>query len=527
MLLPELIDRRAMVSPDKIYGFLPKSHQLEDGFSPFTYSRLAKAVNAMALWLDQVLDKTNNDWTQTVPYIGASDVRYILLLQACIKSGRSFMIPLTFNSTDGLVKLLGDCTTVLTCEGQHHHWKGAKARIPSLRIVEVPTVDFFVHESPVTDYPCRHTFQDSIGAVALKAQSSGTTGTPKVLGSTISQIQSGRGGDGRDNLAISQLFGEGCYVPSLLPMSWVAGLMFAASASLKQGNIPILLPSTAPQPMTPEYVLQVMQLAPRGARNCLLWIPSGLKQLVKIPGGLENMKHYDCIGYVGAPLDHTTGDLIAKYTRVQSFMGDTNVGPTPLVLNDPADWKIHRISPHMGHFFEKYTDDLYELCIQRQPGDHRVCFRGNPTIEVYHTRDLWKRVEGRPDYWETAGRMDDFVKLSSMTKFSAIVFEQKLESHPGVVRALVAGDARSRPFAIVELSSQDDDQSSRKVVAEALEIANRGVFKEVQLCADLVLVADAARPIRRTDKGSTERRSTIAIYAQEIEEAYKNAGLAE
>lgn len=48
MLMPELIDQRASVTPDRTFAFLPKGQQLEDGFFPLTYGALANAVNAMA-----------------------------------------------------------------------------------------------------------------------------------------------------------------------------------------------------------------------------------------------------------------------------------------------------------------------------------------------------------------------------------------------------------------------------------------------------------------------------------------------
>lgn len=528
MLLPEIIDHRATASPKRIFGYSPKSNHLEDGFVPLTYSGLAKAVNAMALWLDEELGTVHEYWTQTVPYIGASDIRYILLLHACIKSGRCFMTPLTFNSTDGLVKLLGTCKTVLTCQGHHHHWKGVKEKISDLAMIELPSVEAFVHNDSVADYPCGPRYAESIGVAAYKVQSSGTTGMPKMIDIILKEIHNGYDTDGVE-LCWHELFGKGCHVPSLLPMSWMAGLWFTACSSLTMGLLPILLPAAAPQPMTPEYVVKVMQLAPKGEKNGLIWIPSGLRQLVKDPTSLEGLKRYDSVGYTGAPLDHDTGDLIAKYTRVQSLVGDTSLGLCPLILSDPADWKIHRISPHLGHFFEHYTEDLYELCVRRQPDDSRVCFTREPTLKVFRTRDLWRKVKGRPGFWETAGRMDDFVKLSSMTKFNAIVVEQRLESHPGVVRALVAGDARSRPFAIVELDAAyvHDEKSSREALVEAIEIANKDVFQEIQLDADLVIIADAARSIKRTDKGSTDRRGTIIMYAQEIDEGYRKIGLAE
>lgn len=534
LLLPALIDHYATASPDRVFAFLPKGPQLEDGFFPLTYSALAKAVDATAWWLDQEFKATSDGTTQTFPYIGANDFRYVLLFHACLKSGRCFMTPLTFNTTEGLVKLLGDCTTVFTSENNHHHWTGAKTHVPDLRIIEVPPMEALIHDAPVPKYPCTRKYTECIDTVAYKIQSSGTTGSPRVIELVMEQlhwaVQTAKHNDKfgeNEKLALPSLYQGDCYVPSVLPLSWAAGLTFIAAAPLGFGNIPIMLPSTAPQPTTAEYVSQVNLLAPRGKKNGLAWIPSGLRQLVELPGGLDGMKHYDWVVYAGAPLDHTTGDKIASVTRVQSNMGDTSLGVHPLLLNDPSDWKIHRMSPHAGHFFEHFTDEFYELCVRRQARDCRSAFRSDPAMEVYHTRDLWRKVEGRPGFWETAGRKDDFVKLSSMTKFNAIELEHRLESHPGISRALVAGDGKTRPFAIVELGDGVSRSKRRpdEVVTEALAIANAKVWGEVQLREDLVVVADAARPIRRTDKGSTDRRNTIAMYSEQIDELYRQAGL--
>lgn len=485
-------------------------------------------------WLDDEVGIPTDGLTQTIPYIGANDFRYVLLLHACLKTGRCFMTPLTFNTTDALVRLITGCETVLTCEGHEQAWQGAKAKIPGLQVIKLPPVEFFLQGDLVPKYPCTRKYAECVNDVAYKIQSSGTTGSPKLIEFVtervhfpLHDVKYNEKADENEKLALPVLYGDDCYIPSLMPLSWGAGLLFTAAAPLGFGSIPIMLPSTAPQPITADYVQRVIKLAPKGKKNGLVWIPSGLRQLVNLPGGMEGLAQFDWVVYAGAPLDNVTGDKIASVTRVQSNMGDTNLGAHPMLLNDPSDWKIHRLSSHEGHFFEHFTDDLYEMCVQRLPNDTRSCFRSEPTLQVYHTRDLWKKVEGRPGFWETAGRKDDFVKLSSMTKFNAIELEHRLESHASVSRALVAGDGRPRPFAIVELSDGTAQQTQKEAVAEALAIANDKIWGEVQLLADLVIVADAARPIKRTDKGSTNRRNTIAMYSDQIDELYKKAGLSQ
>ena len=279
--------------------------------------------------------------------------------------------------------------------------------------------------------------------------------------------------------------------------------------------------------MIPEYVSEVAKYVPRGKKNGIVFVPDVLRETAnRFP---DSLKHYDWVGYAGAPLDHTTGDKVSQWARVQSLMGATETGIYPFLLNDPADWKIHRFHPTLHSFyFEHFADDLHELCIKRQPQDPRPCFLMDPHCEVYHSKDLWRPVAGREGFWSTAGRVDDFVKLSTMTKFNAIEIEQILDRNPDIEKSLVAGDARMTPFAIVQLANASHLDLSREGqldrIASALGEANRVITSEARLARDLILLTDQERPIKRTGKGTVDRRNTISMYQGQIDEMYEKAG---
>lgn len=331
-------------------------------------------------------------------------------------------------------------------------------------------------------------------------------------------------------LAIHELY-EDCYAPNLLPMSWGAGLFLTAIRPLYvEGMVPIMVP--AARTLTAAYVDEMNRLVPRGKKNGIVLVPDLLRQLVRNAEYQEGLKRYDWIAYAGAPLDHPTGDLLAALVpRLQSFIGSTDTGIYPLLLNHPADWKIHRLHPDLdGYFLEHFSEDLYELCVRRQPHDPRYAFAGHPEVEVYHTKDLWRKVPGRESYFSSAGRVDDFVKLSSMTKFNAITIEQLIERNVDVGKCLVGGDDRPRPFAIVEPAAHitaDSDVKVKDTVAflwPAFEVANEHLLPEARMTKELTLVADPLRPIKRTAKGTVDRRSTIKLYEAEIEAIYEKAG---
>lgn len=328
-------------------------------------------------------------------------------------------------------------------------------------------------------------------------------------------------------------------MPNFLPLSWAAGMAQALIWPLFCNTVVIMLPQDMPTPVTPEYVHRISNFLLQeldGKKKGIVLTPNTIRDLSRSPSLLQALSTYSWLGYAGAPLDQPTGDLISKYTRVQSLNGSTDIGVYPLLLNDPADWNVHRLHPNMhGFYFQHFVDDLYEMCARRIKDEYRHCFVSEYGAareqSVFHTRDLWRAVKGRPDFFETAGRVDDFVKLSSMTKFNAITIEQILDRHPDIQASVVAGDGRPKPFVIIEPSislrqsaAAGDEQIERAKILNtiwpAFEDANRTLYAEAQLVRELVLITDAETPIPRTAKGTVKRREALATNEAVVEALY-------
>ncbi|TKA35556.1 hypothetical protein B0A54_13143 [Friedmanniomyces endolithicus] len=213
---------------------------------------------------------------------------------------------------------------------------------------------------------------------------------------------------------------------------------------------------SVPRPLTADYVKAIAKYGPRGQRNGLFLVPDILRGLARDNEGRECLKLYDWVAFGGSPLDFETGDAItAMGVRVQSFIGSTDTGLYNILLNDPQDWNMHRfLENNHGFYLSHYHDDLYELAVKRQPDDPRPPFLIDPTADVFYTRDLWRAAPGREGFWMNAGRVDDFVKLSTLTKFNAIAIEQKIEANAIVAKCVIAGDSRKKPFILVEPSAE-------------------------------------------------------------------------
>lgn len=451
------------------------------------------------------------------------------------------MFPFPANTPEGLVKLLEltDSQTVFASRTHQDIWTKPMALKKGLRYIEFPEIEDIICDGAVEPYRYDRT-EDNLEDPVWVIQTSGTTGHPKPIvanhrwlkANSEKNFLASKYGSSDQKIALVELFID-CTFPNVLPMSWGAGLYLVATFPLcVNGMLPVMLPpATFPHPMTPQYFDQVNRLAPRGKKNGTVITPDILRQVVHIPEFLERLKRYDFVAYAGAPLDFHTGDIIAKVVpRVQSLIGSTDTGLYPLLLNDPKDWKIHRFHPNFDGFHLKhYQDDLYELWITKQPKDPRVVFEWHPDVSEFSTRDLWKAVPGRPNFYANAGRVDDFIKLASMTKFNAVAVERDIDRHANVGKSLVAGDARAKPFVLLQPSADLaalglSEKETLDKLWPACEAANEHILPEARLTRELALLTKPNMPIKVTAKGTVTRRDTIAMYEADIQELYARAG---
>lgn len=379
----------------------------------------------------------------------------------------------------------------------------------------------------------------------------------------------------------------------MFPISWSAALTSCTLSSLAWDVTCIYLPPDAPfdsHPMlTPEYVHDILELTPKGPKNGVIMAPAMLRDVVQqhqqqnssssssSPSSSATctssssslnllQKSYNWIGYGGSPLDFATGEILRKCfssssspIRLQCAMGQTDVGPYDIVFNpNPADWNLVQFSELHGYFLVEFDqrEGLWELCVRRQQKQKggkgkeecRHPFLMDEKLEIYHTRDLFRAVrrkkgggeEGEEEgeegetFWQSAGRVDDFIKLSTLTKFHSGQIESILERWCEEVQTcLVGGEGKIRPWVIVELrnkTKKEERENANGTTASltppesfwlAVNKANEILYSEAKIQKEFVVFTDAERPIQRTGKGSVDRKKTVGLYEREIEALYE------
>ncbi|KXT01991.1 hypothetical protein AC578_6536 [Pseudocercospora eumusae] len=534
-LFTQVLISRATHSPDRIFGLLPKGECLEDGFSQLTYAASNHAVDNLAFWIDQkfggkVEESDSKKWP-TIPYIGPNDIRYTLLTFAVMKAKRRLMLPLPSNTAEGMAKLLHSVGADTVLAGSTHTgvWEPTRSLLGYLNIVEIPEVKWLLETHHDVAYPYTRSFEEGHKDTIWFLQTSGTTGDPKPINMThqffedvSNHMRISANSPANRKLGMMECMRD-AFQPVLFPLSWGAGTVSVTVWPLAAGTTPIFLPTNAPHPMTSEYLQKVMKLTPKGKKNSIILTPATIRQLARSPSSLENLRAYDSVGYAGSPLDQATGDLISQYTRVQSFIGSTDSGTYPLLLDSPQDWNIHRFYPGLDGFHLQLFDareHLYELCITRQPDETRHCFVSTD-LRVFRTKDLWKPVCGRPGFYSGAGRVDDFVKLASLTKFNGVKIEEIVDRDSRIEGCIVAGEGRERPFALIQLC-ENVEPRVEDIWSTIYEV-NQSLYAEAELCRELIMFTSPRKPILRTAKGTVGRRKTIEMYEGEIEEMYAEA----
>lgn len=378
------------------------------------------------------------------------------------------------------------------------------------------------------------------------------------------------------------------YFPCMFPISWSAALTSCTLSSLAWDVTCIYLPADAPfdsHPMlTQEYVHDILELTPKGPKNGIIMAPAMLRDVVQQHQQQQDssaspsssatctssslnllQKSYNWIGYGGSPLDFATGEILRKSfssssssspIRLQCAMGQTDVGPYDILFNpNPADWNLVQFSELHGYFLVEFDqrEGLWELCVRRQQPqaekggkgkeECRHPFLMDEKLDVYHTRDLFRAVrrkkgggegEGEKEeiYWQSAGRVDDFIKLSTLTKFHSGQIESILERWCEEVQTcLVGGEGKIRPWVIVELRQKKNEKENGNVMTTttpppesfwlAVDKANEILYSEAKIQREFVVFTDEERPIQRTGKGSVDRKKTVGLYEREIEALYK------
>ena len=313
---------------------------------------------------------------------------------------------------------------------------------------------------------------------------------------------------------------QGCRYFQALPLSWMPILQSSLDFAIYWNAIIV----RGPDSLTPLSVDDIDVMHRFVDFDGGFYTPGQLREVAKKPTVLGNMKNKGLkyINYGGAPLDKSTGDIYASFTRMQPFLGSVELGIFPIMLNDPIDWEYFRFRKDAGIVMEphKSAPDLCELVLRREADvcGFQTIFANKPDLNVWHTHDLYRRHTSKPDLWLHEGRTDDLIKNENLTKSHATHVEAIVMRHPQVTVALMGGEGSEYHFLLLE-GDWSDSQRSGSVnddVWSTVEQANQILSEEVRIKRGNVILTKADKPFQKLIKGTVNRRATLAEYKDEI-----------
>lgn len=242
---------------------------------------------------------------------------------------------------------------------------------------------------------------------------------------------------------------------------------------------------------------------------------------------LNNMRY---AFYSGGPLSKAAGDIVRTKTRLQNYVGATEVGCLPQLEVDQEDWRYIAINPKYGAEFRHHSDDLYELFVVRDKNSeaHQPPFQIFSNLQEFSMKDLYLKHPTKPGLWLYSGRADDIIVYVTGEKFNPVSMENLLQGSPEVRSAIVAGTGRFQSALLIEPTHNSRTSTKERArMIEALwpviEQANSECPAHARISMSLILFTTPEKPMLRAGKGTVQRNLTIEAYSKELDGIYADA----
>ncbi|KAL2136208.1 hypothetical protein VTI74DRAFT_4838 [Chaetomium olivicolor] len=506
-LPPHIVDRLGEERPHGVYSVWATAQ----GLRTITYGDLANAVNGLAGWhVSRLGPGRRGADPEVLTFIGANDVRYIVVLLAAVKAAYVIFLTSPRNSLAAHRSLFDrlKCRTLLTSDPVP---PPAQAIIDAIkpRHLTVPSVE----ELLATQYP-PFVFDKTWPEARWEPHTSGSTGGIPSLDSVC----------------------RGKRVITMLPLFHGAGIAQHIFNAIPFGTIPIAVGSAAIP--TAQEIVDTLKQTPA---SVAIAVPSVVAELAQNPDLLDFCAtRLEMFLYIGGTPPQAIGDRVSAKVQLRCQWGASEVGIPqqlfPPELAGRGDWSYVRFHPCIGATFDQIADGGYELVIRRHQAlaDTQIIFstKGHAQVErleKYRTKDLFVPHPTVPDAWRWSARVDDIVVFLNGEKTNPVTMEQHIvASTPELTGALIVGNQRMQAALLIESAS-----AARLTTAEqaaliervwpSVEEANRNATMYARIDKSLILVTPADRPMIRAGKGTLQRANTVAQYAAEIDRLYAQA----
>ncbi|KAJ7360820.1 putative aminoadipate reductase [Mycena albidolilacea] len=322
-----------------------------------------------------------------------------------------------------------------------------------------------------------------------------------------------------------------------LPAFHTMGIMCQFLIPILNGGTACIYPltSTATQygiPISPTAE-NVIENAKRTNATGIMTVPAFILEW-QSPEDIAYLKTLNLLMYAGGPLAPRVGDsLFSQGINIVSVYGGTEFGAPTIVKRrqaeaDAGEWAWFQFSSRTNIRWERQGDGTLECQFLTVPETHQVSVENLAGRKGYSTKDLFERHPTKPDLYRIVGRLDDVLIMANGEKTVPGPMEDAMMASPFIRGAIMFGRERNQVGVLIEpnpqykLDPSDEQQVARfrNTIWPVIEEANENAPAFARIYKEMILVTQSERPMLRAPKGTVIKKSTLALYKQEVEELY-------
>ncbi|KAG2364532.1 putative aminoadipate reductase [Suillus spraguei] len=266
--------------------------------------------------------------------------------------------------------------------------------------------------------------------------------------------------------------------------------------------------------------------------NTLVVVPAFLEQWALSSSAIDVLKTLESVTYGGGPLAPKLGNILVNAgVKVFCGYGATEIGVLTHFFRDSVDqkfWDWVRFGPNSKIRWAPQGDDAYECQVLTIP-THQVSVENISDVKGYATSDVFIKHPTVEGLWKIVGRIDDVLILSSGEKTVPAPMESIICADLCVNGAVMFGRARNQvgiliePRAGYEIDVDDEKQLAefRNRVWPVIEEANNEAPAFSRIFKEMILVNRSEKPMLRVGKGTVNKKATIKLYEEEINDLYE------
>ncbi|KAJ7640716.1 hypothetical protein DFH06DRAFT_1429524 [Mycena polygramma] len=531
LLLPEILDHHAQHSPDHpLFVYTDKDNTVHT----IPWTRAAKAFLRVAHIAHTRVAVASPGSHPVVAVLASADqITYFSVITGLLRAGYQAFPISPRNSDVAVAHLLQKvaCSHVfVSVDASMQKLAGSAAMEVSalggeLIIMPMPTFEELFENADAADFA--PTLKNiGLDEPAIILHSSGSTAFPKAIKLTFRMLMES---------GLIPYYGQVDICGEILsihavPMFHLMGVITLPWTVFCGLTLAVFPPSFPPIIPSPD---RVFDGAIATHSTLIFCVPAFLESWAREPACVNALEKFKTVIFAGAPLQPAVGDMLVqngvKIAHIYGLTETSNL--TMFVPKSPPKegWDYFYLSSHADLAFLPLENnlDVYHLvakkCATHTPAVLDTTVDGVP---AFKSNDLLLRHPLNDKLWKVFGRQDDQIMHSNGEKTNPVPIEAILLKNSAIKYGIMFGRSKFHAGVIV-FPSEPFDPADTQLVIEfrrkiwpTVEDANRFAPTHSRIFKEMILVADPAKPIELTPKGTPRRQAVLNMYETEIKDIY-------